>query len=346
MIKHLIPSMRKLILLPTFLFSMQPDPPKLFMALLPVEIAAEAFKFYIDECKVFSCIKCATHLEKFYASLGSYKNNVTLSKEIFSYHMKKNRLHSTDLSFLEAQLWEKLPIFENKEFKKWLYDERKRLYLEENLRMECNIGNIGEVKFLLSQNVDCNSQNKSGINALTALLHSNHSNQLKYEIAQLLVEKGVEVNVYDEIGFTPLMRSIGIAHLPLVKLLLQANADANMSNRGVDTPPLFYSIDQDFNIQITTEITEALLQKGANINFIGNYNFTLLSKLLVRMSFNERNSKKHIELLKILLKAGADTNLGKINMSPRKQISFLTYAKKRLKNQEVIDLLTRYGAHE
>lgn len=148
-------------------------------------------------------------------------------------------------------------------------------------------------------------------------------------IAQLLIESGVDVNLPDYEGITPLRVACEMFNKvwpsqfifrtldKIIKLLIEKNVNINANNKY----PLLMFVAQDL------KMVELFLQKGANPNaLIEKWNISLLSY------FVERDG---IEQVKLLMKYGADVNL----VQPLRRTALF-----HAKSAEMIDLLISSGA--
>ncbi len=146
-------------------------------------------------------------------------------------------------------------------------------------------GNFTKINELLNTDIDINQSDKEGS---VPLVEASVFGSLK--IVNLLLLKGANVNI---IGYnivngyqTPLMAACDIKKLPLVKKLLEYNADPNIE--ADSETPLSIVIDNE-----NVPILKALLEKGATIN----------SKNFIDSIKNSSN-----EIVSTLIDGGADPN--------------------------------------
>ena len=86
-------------------------------------------------------------------------------------------------------------------------------------------GDIAEVKRLIEEGVDVNTQDKFGHTALIPASNFGYT-----EVAQLLIEEGVDVNAQDIEGFTALMKASIRGKTKVAKLLIEEGADINVQD--------------------------------------------------------------------------------------------------------------------
>ena len=86
------------------------------------------------------------------------------------------------------------------------------------------------------------------------------------EVKRLVVDCGIDPNIQDDIGDTPLHYAAEHGHLDVVKLLLEHGADPNIQNNSGKTPLHYAALDGHL------EIVKFLLEHGANPN-VQDYKF-------------------------------------------------------------------------
>jgi CHAT domain-containing protein/ankyrin repeat protein len=95
-----------------------------------------------------------------------------------------------------------------------------------------NYGNTKLAKKILSMDgINFYQKNTSGFNALHYAVYLN-----QYEIAELLIKTGFDVNVQNDSLLTPLHGSVSSYFPPITKLLIQNNADTSLKNIWGETP--------------------------------------------------------------------------------------------------------------
>lgn len=174
------------------------------------------------------------------------------------------------------------------------------------------------------------------------------------QTVRALLRRGVAVNQKNALGMTPLMLAAGGGHIEVIKALLAAGADPNAAGgtahgpifsvltmgmtssnkhrmevmdtliaaggnvtppRGIPIAPLVYAIKS-----CDVDMIEALLARGADVNW--NRGAPLVAAVT--------SPHPEVEIVRLLLAAGADPNLPKINPGDEEEtlLSFLERAVK------------------
>jgi Ankyrin repeats (3 copies)/Ankyrin repeats (many copies) len=110
------------------------------------------------------------------------------------------------------------------------------------------------------------------------------------EVAQVLIDAGLNVNEPGEYGETLLMRALN-GKLAMVETLIKAGADVNKAN-DYKMAPLAVAAEQG-----KIDVVQALLKAGANVKARNTYGGTALQVAVLR---------GYKDLVKILIDAGAD----------------------------------------
>jgi ankyrin repeat protein len=184
-------------------------------------------------------------------------------------------------------------------------------------------GHVKVVKFLLKAGANANIRIWFGNTALSFASLGNH-----YKIVKILLKhikntregKDIINHAFSEVSNT---NNIGIA-----KLLLKAGANINMISENsisIGKPPLVASVQSN-----KYNMVKFLLSKGANVNLI---DFEFNWSALMYASLHG-----HIEIAKLLIKAGAAVNLK--NKYGRTALSIALDAK----HKEIAKLLKAHGA--
>ena len=116
------------------------------------------------------------------------------------------------------QLLQKDPSLRNA----WSYDGWTPLHLA------VFFGRINIAHFLLSKGVDINVPSRT--NEHVTPLHSALANPNNAAIAQVLIERGADVNVIQGLGYTPLHYAATYGAEGIVRALLQRSADVTVKN--------------------------------------------------------------------------------------------------------------------
>ena len=183
---------------------------------------------------------------------------------------------------------------------------------------------IETVKVLLEFKVDleipcANPDYRTGFTALTCAVSNNN-----LDMARVLLEGGANINHKSENVFFPLMIAVRDGHDEMAKLLLEYNPNINLKD---------YEGDTALNYIPALNLTRILVNAGADIETRNNLLYTPITKaaleynndtveyLITKKANLNPVGGKHgapihiacrwgnMSLLKILVKAGADTNL-------------------------------------
>ncbi|MCC9601802.1 ankyrin repeat domain-containing protein [Stieleria sp. JC731] len=141
----------------------------------------------------------------------------------------------------------------------------------------------------------------------------------KLDVVQKCLDEGMDVEIADSLDHTPLIMAAFNGHKKVCKLLLDAGADVNARDRE-GKGPLYHAASIE-----SPETVTLLLDSGAEINAIeATEQFT---PLMVAAA------EGNIEVVKVLLKAGADKNMKDVDGDDARVFA----AEKN--HQEIVDLL-------
>ena len=139
-----------------------------------------------------------------------------------------------------------------------------------------------------------------------------------------MIEQGVNMNVFDDTGYSPLHYACGFDYHDLVKLLLNNGVDINIKNSARVTPVMTACQNRRHDIIIL------LLNNGADVHNKDNHDTTLMHLVC----FNG-----YIDIMKILLEKGVDVNLeDSYGRTP------LNYSMCVRDNFDIVDALLKNGA--
>ncbi|AUS04912.1 ankyrin repeat domain-containing protein [Pseudotamlana carrageenivorans] len=192
-------------------------------------------------------------------------------------------------------------------------------------------GNKEMVALLLDKKVPYKTLNKKGENALFLATRGSrrHQNSLEYlqyleglgleanitntegqtplfnlasgnkdvKTINYFLEKGIDVNQIDKEGNNALMRAAGRNSLEVIKLLGSKTKNINQTNKDGETA-LTFAINNDANV------VAYLLNKGAQVNVVDSKGNNLSYYLL--KSYNSRNKAAFSEKLELLTSIGLD----------------------------------------
>jgi len=118
------------------------------------------------------------------------------------------------------------------------------------------------------------------------------------EQVKLLISKGVDINVKDDEGLTPLHHAIKEGHTELARFLIDQDANLNAKEKRWDYAPLHYAIWFE-NI----DIVEVLVNKGVDVNYTPKRDYSpLINAIWCK-------DKYRYNMVRLLLDHGARFNV-------------------------------------
>ena len=144
-------------------------------------------------------------------------------------------------------------------------------------------------KLLLERGADVTVATQDGWTPLNSASDSGYIGVVK-----LLLEKGADVTVETNKGWTPLNSASSNGHVDVVKLLLEYDADVTVATQDGSTPLDSASSNGHVNV------VKLLLEYGADVTVTTQDGSTPL---------NSASSNGHLEVVKLLLKKGADATI-------------------------------------
>ena len=186
----------------------------------------------------------------------------------------------------------------------------------------CADGQESFVKILLDTGAEPNIADKNE----DSCLHAAISGQCSTETIQKLIDHGARVNAVNKDGATPLLLACGIAHSTAVALLLKAKADPNIADGDGDT-----SLHAATTANCSDETLQEVIDYGADVNAVNKRG---RSTLLLSCFY------RHMDSVKILLKAGADPTI-----ADEEGFSCLHAAIDGRCSTDILQALIHHGAH-
>lgn len=195
--------------------------------------------------------------------------------------------------------------------------------LDQDLIVAAGRGDTATVEQFLSQGADVHAANQSGVTALIAAAYGNH-----VETARVLIEAGADVNVQDNTQQSAYLIPTADGYVELLQLMLDSGADVSSldSFRGTG---LIRAADRGH-----VEIIEMLLQTDIDVDHVNRLGWTALLEAIILGDGGER----HTQVVRLLVDAGADVNLGDSN-----GVTPLAHARQR-GFQEIMAILEAAGA--
>lgn len=224
--------------------------------------------------------------------------------------------------------------------------------------------NLEIVNFLIENGADVNISNFDGATPLTRAAQRNN-----LEIVNILITNGADINAVELGSNTALTHAIRNENIEMVTILLDAGSDPNYINT-FNASILFFAIDTK-----NEDVVKILLENGADPNGITNQGYPILYLVSVYIFSEDEDgnlilippnieivnlliehgadatdnnvlskvigsSKVDLEIVEVLLKAGADPNgTDESGMSYLKRATIFG-------NNELANLLRLYGADE
>lgn len=160
----------------------------------------------------------------------------------------------------------------------------------------------------------------------TALLVATHANRV--EAARWLIDQGADVNAKDAIQDSPFLYAGAEGRLEILKLTLAAGADPKSTNRygGTALIPAAHHGH--------VETVRELLRTKIAIDHVNRLGWTALLEAIILGD----GGAAHTEIVRLLVAAGADVNLG-----DAQRVAPLAHARAR-GQKEIAAILERAGA--
>jgi len=165
-------------------------------------------------------------------------------------------------------------------------------------------GDIDAVESLLKKDVYIHAQDKEGKCALVAAAYKNH-----LEIVDLLIKAGADVNMKDNTLQSAYLIPSLEGYTELLKITLKSGGDVHSTDSDNGTG-LIRASDRGH-----VEIVKELLKTDIRVNHVNRIGWTALHEAIILGD----GGKRHTEIVRLLVEAGADFNLpDKDGVSPLK----------------------------
>jgi len=122
------------------------------------------------------------------------------------------------------------------------------------LMISCSKANLGLTKFLIEKRGDLNIKDNNKGNALYYAINNETSHEC-YEICQILLSNGSDINIETNDGFTPLWKAIEKQQVKVVQLLCDKDISVNVANKNNGDTPLHLAVSLK-NKQIIKNLME------------------------------------------------------------------------------------------
>lgn len=206
---------------------------------------------------------------------------------------------------------EEVDVWDNEIFKRRMEEECNIEFSPGGFFWAAEHGHEKALKLFLEAGVDVNLRNHFG---WTPLMVSTFMGS--EEAATLLINTGANVSVFDRRGYTPLHWAAQRGYAKVVALLLQKGAYVNVKSKKGLTPLLQAAALG------RADVVAILLSRGANANMGDNERWTPLHKAV---------ANGHLEVIRLLKEAHADPYAEHVSGATPLMIA------KRLKNNQIID---------
>jgi ankyrin repeat protein len=164
---------------------------------------------------------------------------------------------------------------------------------DESIFLAVSINDLSRVRRLLERGANVDVVDNSGWTPLHVAAHHGHR-----DIVALLLRSGANVDAVDNNGWTPLHHAAHDGHRDIVALLLEGGANVNAATNNGRTPLHVAAHDGH------RDIVALLLRSGANVDAVDNYGWTPL---------HWAAHDGHRDVVTLLLQSGANVNAASNN---------------------------------
>jgi len=264
------------------------------------------------------------HLAAYLGDLDGIRSLVKETKDL----EKRDKNGRTPLSYAS--------LGGNAEIVRFLIDQSAKLDAADEKGMTplhyAALGNHeATVRLLLASGADINADSDKGTPlhmAVRSVRNPAMSDNDQIDMAELLIDKGADLNVCSKIAGTPLHLAVGRVQKEMVKLLIAKGADVNAKG-GEEVKggtPLHAAVFHPYG----ADVAVSLIRNGADVNARDNEGATLLH-LAAQRPFRK-------PLIELLLDYGAD-----VNAKDNEGRTPLVLAKEK---NRYVGLLRKHGAEE
>lgn len=185
-------------------------------------------------------------------------------------------------------------------------------------------GETPTVLDLLRAGADLNGRDERG---RTAVMAATHGNQV--ETVRALIDAGADIHLQDNLRDNPFLYAGAEGLLEILKLTITAGASPTLTNRFGGTA-LIPAAERG-HVEVVAEI---LAHTQVNVNHVNHLGWTALLEAIILSDGGPR----HVEVVRLLIAAGADVNLPDGDGVPP-----LTHARRR-GFTAMVELLVAAGA--
>ncbi|KAH9066250.1 ankyrin repeat-containing domain protein [Lactarius vividus] len=144
------------------------------------------------------------------------------------------------------------------------------------LHSACYYGRLEMAQVLLDHDIKVNAKNHWGDTALHVVSRGEHDSQDGVGVAQLLLERGGDVNTENNDHKTPLDTASYFGRFDIVQVLLDHDAKANAEDSSLRTPLHQVSCGEYDSKESGARIAQLLLDHGVDVNASDKYLWTPL----------------------------------------------------------------------